>query len=194
MYALAREKSKVLLGSRVLQHVRLTAPHATMYCETPQPAQPNASPPGTYAAAVRRIVIPPDPMTIDGTGAMPAPSELVLPPFRPIPAPRKSLARSNAHVAAEPIESAAPRSVPARRPRTARLRAPGQMRRGRRPRTRNPRGDAFNLGALAQAASTLRPSHQSLAETLLSIVTALQPLLALAPLLQGLVSPTHASS
>lgn len=150
------------------------------------------SAPGSYAAAVRRIVIPADP-ALDAT--VPA-AELVLPAYRPIPAPRKSLARTairdlfpNVQVAQV---VAPPRRVNGtRRPQTRRTVSLAESRRLNVPRAAVRGGEGFDLGALSRAASMLDRSHPSLAGTLRSIVGALRPLLALAPLLQGLVTPSH---
>ena len=68
VYALAREKNMVLLSSHVLQHVRLTTPAAFIVFHQ-SPSTPTASAPGSYAAAVCRIVIPADPTLGATTGA-----------------------------------------------------------------------------------------------------------------------------
>lgn len=200
VFALAREKSKALLGSRMLQHAQLSAPAATLVT-APDPVLPGPreSAPGTYAAAVRRLVIPVSSGVAPEASA--APVEVVLPPFRPIPAPRKSLLRSKTPPSTEmePPKQVERVMDAAHRPpkRRRQLVTSRSVPRGRavpRVRSRLPKStDDFDLGCLSKAASLLARTNPKLADTLRGIVNALRPLLALAPLLQGLVSPAPTS-
>lgn len=196
VFALAREKSKVLLGSRMLQHAQLSTPAATLVVvPDPAPTRPGTSAPSTYAAAVRRLVIPASPDEAPEPSASRA--EVVLPPLRPIPAPRKSTLRAKTP---PPPETGPSKQVKAafRRPskRHRRLARSEPVPRGRavtRVRARPPKStDDFDFGSLSKAVSMLARINPKLGDTLRGIVKALRPLLALAPLLQGLVSPAPA--